>query len=149
MTDIKEYLPYCIGRKATIKTWQHRFVTKILSVHENGLVTVAHCYQNKDAWDAEYIIPHLRKLESLTEDEAEIFVKMKYATIQIDISIVSISKSHIQHQYRSTELSGGWRDNRVFFDSMNRKQFHYLNTIGIAWWATTEMWEKGMIIEVK
>jgi hypothetical protein len=26
---------------------------------------------------------------------------------------------------------------------------HYLNSIGIAWWATEEMWESGALIEIK
>ena len=29
------------------------------------------------------------------------------------------------------------------------RQILYLTEIGIAWWATEEMWEKGLIFEVK
>jgi len=146
MTDIKPYLIYCIGRKATIKTWQHRFVTKILSVHENGLVTVAHCYQNKDAWDAEYIIPHLRKLESLTEQEAKAMIEAIEGGEQI-IEKITITSKGINYSFDEdySWSEGGF----IFFNQLSAAQFHYLTTIGIAWWATEEMWEKGLIFEVK
>jgi len=115
MTDIKKYLPYCVFQEATIK-----------SVHENEFTNgeyrvnsltynLIHKYAYDDDNEDYTIIPHMRKLSSLTEDEA---MKMGWTKLED-------------------------------FGAMDLADVHYLTTIGIAWWATEEMWESGALIEVK
>ncbi len=107
MTDIKEYLIYCIGRKATY-------------INPDGLSQEVVILGITGYSENHKIIPHLRKLESLTEDEAK---AMGYE----DMEALNF---HTAFGFAFSDI-------------------HYLTTIGIAWWATPEMWEKGLVIEVK
>jgi hypothetical protein len=136
MTDIKPYLKYCIGRIVTIKSNDERII-KTGNLSYLGL----HLYANEFEYT---IIPHLRKIESLTEMEAIHMIEL--ADEGSEIVILSTGTEGILYEARSL---GRYYNETLMFNSLSPAQFHYLTTIGIAWWATPEMWEKGMIIEVK
>ena len=131
MTDIKEYLPYCIGRKATY-------------INPDGLSQEVVILGITGYSENHKIIPHLRKLESLTEMEAKEYVSMSFGAKDIDTTEPITYKWNHMHwtSYRETK-------EKTSIAEFTAHQILYLTTIGIAWWATPEMWEKGMIVEVK
>ena len=146
MTDIKQYLPYCFGRKANY-------------INPDGLkqevVILGIVGESKD----HTIIPHMRKLSSLTEDEARELVVLHYGESYRE----ELTKEHYcKDELRKPQLEfvsivgymvhyRAWGRSNEFslLTKYNFEQFHYLTTIGIAWWATEDMWESGALIEIK
>ena len=64
----------------------------------------------------------MRKISSLTEEEA-----MKMGWTQVEYLV----------------------DFLITHGAMDLADVHYLTSIGIAWWATDDMWESGALIEIK
>jgi len=160
MTDIKQYLPYCVGRKATIDKLSESYKSQNTYVHfELGgkywvIYELLHIVQIYDL----KIIPHMRKLSSLTEDEArelarlseiENFDSYSYEYTTYNEHSGSIIKE-MQPAILCTVFGNlqGRSHKLIPLDKFSPAQFHYLTSIGIAWWATDEMWESGAIIEI-
>jgi hypothetical protein len=147
LTDIKPYLHNCEGRQATVKEIRKEVPTVGDHPKVGDIITLNywHLWMVKVADMT--IIPHMRKMESLTEDEVS---KM---AIMVDNNILFVRnveyKSGIRTLYFDAIINTGEYAAAMSIDTISAAQFHYLTEIGIAWWATTDMWEKGMIIEVK
>ena len=135
MTDIKEYLPYCVGKTASIC---HK---------EKGITgtTVLNWYNVSFFINDTYtIIPHMRKIESLTEEEQKKIYRLRYRS-----DAKSVLKQDIIETGLLILVDGYGIVRTISLNSLSPAQFHYLTSIGIAWWATDEMWDTGAIIEVK
>jgi len=160
MTDIKQYLPYCVGKKATIS--KINVIYKYQSTHRHfelgGTYWVSyellHIVQLYDLT----IIPHMRKLSSLTEEEARELVVLHFGESYRE----ELTKEHYyKDELRKPQLEfvsivgymvhyRAWGRSNEFglLTKYNFEQFHYLTSIGIAWWATEDIWESGAIIEI-
>jgi len=145
MTDIKEYLPYCVGRKATVKEIPQQSKIHHAYIHfELGgtylisyeLLHIVNLYNLT-------IIPHMRKIDSLTEAEAIELIGL----VDEGLELAILSKTEMEIKYEARSL-GRYYNEVLMFNSLSPAQFHYLTSIGIAWWATPEMWETGAIIEI-
>jgi hypothetical protein len=144
MTDIKPYLKYCEGKQATLqKNKRARYANWVIPETDRiTTLTYWHLWvsENTDMT----IIPHLRKMESLTEMEAEKYVSISFGANDIDTTEPITYKWNHMHwtSYRETK-------EKTSIAEFTARQILYLTEIGIAWWATEEMWEKGFIFEVK
>jgi len=139
MTDIKQYLPYCVGRRASFRDIETNSATDAILTYDALSIY---------AEDKDYtIIPHMRKLSSLTEEEAKELLKRDKDHIEgNNYGWMAIKPDRVTCTVKSQKYDSFTA--RVYFNSMNGDQFHYLTTIGIAWWATDDMWESGALIEI-
>jgi hypothetical protein len=162
--DIKQYLPYCVGQECHIANPDEQMIDNnpILLSNPNHIFELDG-YLLDCAFDEKKIrctiIPHMRKLSSLTEEEARELVVLHYGESYRE----ELTKEHYyKDELRKPQLEfvsiigymvhyRAWGRSNEFglLTKYNFEQFHYLTTIGIAWWATEEMWESGAIIEIE
>ena len=138
---IKQYLPYCVGRKATVKgTFMREMSYQIITFQ----LLHRHEFQNDCT-----IIPNMRKLSSLTDSEVVFMIEMEHDNFT-DVKITrKMSTGGFKYSYRNMDLDQNEISQATFgFGRFSPVQFHYLTTIGIAWWASEDMWESGALIEV-
>jgi hypothetical protein len=161
MTDIKQYLPYCKDKEATVKKApNHSGFAKVGDTIIVSGLTLDLC----DSDDFE-IIPHMRKIESLTEEEMlkifEMIHVQIYHNMQGDMRVIYFKQNKdegvgLQVRWDELDVTYGMtvEERGIEFSCNGQKlivrQFpiiHYLTSIGIAWWATEDMWESGALIE--
>jgi len=157
MTDIKQYLPYCVFQETTIKSVDENEFTNGKYRVNSLTYNLIHKYAYDDDNEDYTIIPHMRKLSSLTEDEARELVVLHYGESYRE----ELTKEHYcKDELRKPQLEfvsivgymvhyRAWGRSNEFglLTKYNFEQFHYLTSIGIAWWATEDMWESGALIE--
>jgi len=150
MIDIKQYLPYCVFQEATIKSVDENEFTNGKYRVNSLTYNLIHKYAYDDNNEDYTIIPHMRKINSLTEDEArELFYMTHFKSDYPEAVINGISFHEgmigitVISKYASEPMDGF-----IYWNSLSPVQFHYLTSIGIAWWATEDMWESGALIEI-
>lgn len=137
MIELKEYLKYYIGCKVDV-------IGRSPSETILGYGLLEACDELERHSD---IIPHLRKLSSLTLNEMTILIGMKVHLKRYPVTDISFNDYAPEVSAIGFYYIGSKQYDCIRFDTLSPAQFHYLISLGVWLWSD-EYFSDGSIKEV-